>query len=57
MSYQATGETASYRIPVGTEVITKLGASTTFTHLDVEDTIAILKDKDNGTILKIWIVA
>lgn len=56
-TYEATGETASYQIPVGTTVITKLGAETTFTHLDEEDIIAILKDEKSDTILKIWIIA
>ena len=55
-SYEDTGDTASYQIPVGTDVITKLGAVTTFTHLDAGDVIAILTSADDDTILKIWIV-
>lgn len=55
-SYEDTGDTAFYQIPVGTDVITKLGAVTTFTHLDAGDVIAILTSAENDTILKIWIV-
>ena len=39
---QKEQEKASYRIPVGTDVITTLGATTTFSHLEAGDTIAIL---------------
>lgn len=49
-------EKASYRIPVGTDVITTLGATTTFSHLEEGDTIAILIEKDSEAILKIWMI-
>lgn len=49
-------ETAAYRIPVGTNVVTKLGAVTTFSHLEEGDTIAILIEEKSGGILKIWMV-
>ena len=54
--YIQTSEAASLRIPVGTDVVTKLGAVTTFTHLDVDDTIAILLQENSNEIMKIWIV-
>lgn len=47
---------ASYRIPVGTDVITSLGATTTFSHLEEGDTIAILKEQGSDVILKIWMI-
>ena len=46
----------SYRIPVGTDVITTLGATTTFSHLEEGDTIAILMEQDSEVILKIWMI-
>ena len=49
-------QTASYRIPVGTEVITTLGAITTFSHLEEGDTIAILMEESSEAILKIWMI-
>ena len=49
-------QTASYRIPVGTDVITKLGATTTFSHLEEGDAIAILLDEKSGSILKVWMI-
>lgn len=49
-------EKASYRIPVGTDVITTLGATTTFSHLEEGDTIAILMEQDSEAILKIWMI-
>lgn len=57
--YVATGETASYRIPVGTTVTTSLGTKTTFSRLAADDTIKIVTEKDdsgNDVIVAIWIV-
>lgn len=52
------GEEKIWMIPVGTEVETKLGTTTTFARLSSGDTIQMLIEKDaeddNG-ILKIWI--
>ena len=53
---EAEEKKASYRIPVGTDVITTLGATTTFSHLEEGDTIAILLDQESGAILKVWMV-
>ena len=47
---------ASYQIPVGTDVITTLGATTTFSHLEEGDTIAILMEENSEAILKIWMI-
>ena len=54
--YEEIGQTMSCRILVGTPVITKLGASTTFNHLKKQDKIAILTSDDSEEISKIWIV-
>lgn len=47
---------ASYQIPVGTDVVTTLGATTTFSHLEEGDTIAILMEENSEAILKIWMI-
>jgi len=47
---------ASYQIPVGTDIITTLGATTTFSHLEEGDTIAILMEENSEAILKIWMI-
>lgn len=51
------GETETYQIPVGTEVVTKLGSVTTFSRLASGDKIACLIEEADGesVILKIWI--
>ena len=53
---EAEEKKASYRIPVGTDVITTLGATTTFSHLEEGDTIAILMEENSDAILKIWMI-
>lgn len=55
-SYTETGESASYQIPVGTDVITQLGVTTTFSRLAAGDVIALLLEEGTDNILKIWIV-
>ena len=55
-SQEAEEKKASYRIPVGTDVITTLGATTTFSHLEEGDTIAILMEENSDAILKIWMI-
>ncbi len=55
-SYTETGESASYQIPVGTDVITQLGVTTTFSRLAAGDVIALLQEEGTDNILKIWIV-
>lgn len=51
------GETETYLIPVGTQVVTKLGSVTTFSRLTSGDRIACLTQETDGetVILKIWI--
>ncbi len=56
ISYTETGETASYEIPVGTTVVTKLGTETTFSSLSAGDVIAVAVEKNTGVIDRIWIV-
>lgn len=51
-----TGEKQSLEIPVGTEVVTKLGAVTTFQRLSAGDVIALLCREDTGEILEVYIV-
>lgn len=56
--YTDTGKTIEYRIPVGTDVETRLGSITTFSRLASGDRIAILFDtaEQEEWIRKIWIV-
>lgn len=56
---EETTQSGTWMIPVGTEVVTKLGTTTTFARLASGDTIKVLmQNEDDGTqdILKIWIV-
>ena len=50
-------EMKTYTIPVGTQVVTKLGSVTTFSRLAAGDTICCLMQKsgEEEVILKIWI--
>lgn len=54
----STAKEAAYRIPVGTEVETRLGSVTTFSRLASGDSIAMLLDTagQETIIQKIWIV-
>ncbi len=54
-TYVETGETGELQIPVGTDVITKLGTTTTFVKLSTGNTVAMLMQGDDG-VMKIWIV-
>ena len=59
VSYVATTKTGQLQIPVGTEVITKLGTSTTFSRLSNGDVISMVLQKDdrgNEVVMKIRIV-
>ena len=53
---EAAGGTKTWQIPVGTDVITTLGVSTTFSRLSAGDVIAVLTEAGTDNILKIWIV-
>ena len=56
---EETTESGTWTIPVGTDVVTKLGTTTTFARLASGDTIKVLVqdgEDDTQDILKIWIV-
>lgn len=46
----------TWTIPVGTEVVTKLGTVTTFARLAGGDVVQVLADDATQDILKIWII-
>ncbi|MCR5716280.1 MAG: hypothetical protein K6G23_05505 [Lachnospiraceae bacterium] len=54
VTYELTDESITVQIPVGTDVITKLGSTTTFAKLSVGDNIAFIMEDDQ--IVKIYIV-
>ncbi|WP_321002322.1 hypothetical protein [Eisenbergiella porci] len=56
-AFTDTGETRSFEIPAGTQVITKLGVETTFSRLSAGNIIALLLEKETDNILKIWVVS
>ncbi|WP_270495751.1 hypothetical protein [Eisenbergiella porci] len=56
-AFTDTGETRSFEIPAGTQVITKLGVETTFSRLSAGNIIALLLEKGTNNILKIWVVS
>ena len=56
-AFTDTGETRSFEIPAGTQVITKLGVETTFSRLSTGNIIALLLEKGTDNILKIWVVS
>ncbi len=58
VTYTALDEERTMTIPVGTQVVTKLGTVTTFSRLASSDVMKILTEKsgDEDVILKIWIV-
>jgi hypothetical protein len=53
-----TGSQQTWTIPVGTDVVTKLGTTTSFSRLASGDYIRMLMQNgtDSQDILKIWIV-
>lgn len=53
-SSETSGKSRTMQIPVGTEVITMLGAVTTFSRLDADDTVAIVLEGDD--IIRIYII-
>lgn len=58
-TYHETQQEGQLQIPVGTEVITKLGTSTTFSRLASGDIIRLLMQQtqeDKEEAVKIWIV-
>ena len=55
-SLVTTNEESSLQIPVGTEVVTKLGTIATFTSISNGDVLAIALNKTSNEIDKVWIV-
>lgn len=57
-TYRSLGEERTATIPVGTDVITKLGTTTTFARLATGDVVQMLTEKvdDENVIIKMWIV-
>lgn len=58
-TYRETQQEGQLQIPVGTEVITKLGTSTTFSRLASGDIVRLLMQKTQESeeeAVKIWIV-
>lgn len=58
-TYSETQEEGQLQIPVGTEVITKLGTSTTFSRLASGDVIRLLMQQTQEgekEVVKIWII-
>lgn len=58
--YTLTDETGSTMIPVGTDVITSLGKTTTFSRLSNGDIIKMIMEKDSSgekVVVGVWIVS
>lgn len=58
--YMLTDETGSTTIPVGTDVITSLGKTTTFSRLSNGDIIKMIMEKDSSgekVVVGVWIVS
>ena len=58
--YTHTDETGSTTIPVGTDVITSFGKTTTFSRLSNGDIIKMIMEKDSGgekVVVGVWIVS
>ena len=58
--YTLTDETDSTTIPVGTDVITSLGKTTTFSRLSNGDIIKMIMEKDSSgekVVVGVWIVS
>ncbi|TCL60956.1 hypothetical protein EDD76_10153 [Kineothrix alysoides] len=50
-----SGEEKEYEIPVGTDVITRLGTVTTFSKLSEGNNVAILLEKGTDIVKSVWI--
>ena len=57
-TYRSLGEERTASIPVGTDVVTKLGTTTTFARLAAGDVVQMLTEKvgEEDVIIKMWIV-
>lgn len=50
-----SGEEKAYEIPVGTDVVTRLGTITTFSKLSEGNNVAILLEKGTDIVKSVWI--
>ncbi len=50
-----SGEEKVYEIPVGTDVVTRLGTITTFSKLSEGNNVAILLEKGTDIVKSVWI--
>ncbi len=56
LQYTETSQTKEYEVPVGTEVTTRLGATTSFSRLSVGNIVGIVVQSGTDNILRIKIV-
>ncbi len=56
LQYTETSQTKEYEVPVGTEVTTRLGATTSFSRLSTGNIVGIVVQKGTDNILRIKIV-
>ncbi len=56
LQYTETSQTKEYEVPVGTEVTTRLGATTSFSRLSVGNIVGIVVQSNTDNILRIKIV-
>ncbi len=56
LQYTETSQTKEYEVPVGTEVTTRLGATTSFSRLSVGNIVGIVVQNGTDNILRIKIV-
>lgn len=56
LQYMETSQTKEYEVPVGTEVTTRLGATTSFSRLSTGNIVGIVVQKGTDNILRIKIV-
>ena len=57
-AYEEEGQEQTTLIPVGTDVITRLGATVTFSRLATGDNVALIMEEDEGqkVIVKVYIL-
>ena len=57
-AYEEEGQEQTTLIPVGTDVITRLGATVTFSRLATGDNVALIMEEDEGqkAIVKVYIL-
>ena len=57
-AYEEEGQEQTTLIPVGTDVITRLGATVTFSRLATGENVALIMEEDEGqkVIVKVYIL-